>query len=69
MGRQQTEMEGNINSGVSTLSQAGMPSSPSLGFSQALRKGTRGIFLYWRGVLYQPPSGIGSVSGRHCKVR
>lgn len=39
MGRQQTEMAGNINPWVSTLSQAGVPSSPSLGFSQVLGKG------------------------------
>lgn len=47
MGRQQTEMAGNMNPWVSALSQAGMPSSPFLGFSQALGKGSRGIFLYW----------------------
>lgn len=45
MGRQQTEMAGNINPGVSTLSQAGMPSSPSLGFSQALGLGGGGSLL------------------------
>lgn len=45
MGRQQTEMAGNIKPGVSTLSQAGMPSPPSLGFSQALGKGIGGFFF------------------------
>lgn len=65
VGRQQTEMVGNIQPGVSTLSQGGMPSS--LGFSQVLGKGSGGVFFT------EGESCISLLqvfaSRRHCKVR